>query len=342
MYKLWKWDAYNLIKWSSIYSAWGAIPYSKQKFYIDQYYNKNKSVDIHEINDFDWNAFFVSLWWMWSSDTATTDISPMFKEWLWVYEKYTWKKIEGIYACETGIEWIIIKSIPELWSKLLDADRTWWRAIPKIFYSNFFISDKSIFPVIAIDKNLKAYIYDQDDIDLTKLEEKLREITIKTDWPIAIVDHWIVAEKAKEILTHWVIKRNIAMWEKINQKKNQEFVQWISYTWRVESVTLSKKNWFLVWKIQIESDANQLEIYVRNENMIITSKGLILHQFPETISIFDLQSRVGIHNTLVEKEAEIVIYVEWPSELRKPENNPKHEIYMNENNDLLVDVRNSN
>lgn len=311
MFKINHNDYNNLILWSSIYSTWWWIPYNIQKQKWNILFSKLKEITIYEKQDLKTNDLICNIYWLWSSWEWDFNIAKQFKKWfMYLKSKFNYN-ISWIFEAETNIESILFEMWTSLNLNIFDADCTWWRAVPELKYDNFILENKSIFPVIAIDKDLNIY-YIKKQVKIAELEIYLRELYLKTKWAIAVIDHIVSVKEAENLLTLWVLKRSLETWSKISFEHSLLNIDWVNFFWRwiVKNIYLKNEGWFLIWYYHITlSSWKSIKIEVKNENMFLYDEnGNILIWFPDFIITVYEKGFIWVHNSKITIWDNIVIY----------------------------------
>lgn len=320
MYTVDKKSLYEIVRWASLFGTGGWIPYHRQKQYVDSYIHQ--TFPIYEIDDFKDDDIIVSIWWMWPSNTATVSITELLYIGIQEMKKLLVKPIVAVYPCEANIEWVLFDLADRYDTCMFDADRTWWRAIPQLFYSNFLLDWLSLFPLVAVDMNKNIYVLKWDEYkSYVEVEDFLRDITTKTQWPLAIIDHPLTIKDAKKTLTLWIMKQSLSYGQKMSDEINFLDNQQCLFHAPVEIIDVNLYNdWkFLCWVIGCR-DIDTGECYesiIQNENMILKKNGKILYWFPDLITFYDKKNRFGLHNSSVCPWDNVEIIALWSSEKRK-------------------------
>ncbi len=304
----------QMIAWASIFSTWWGFSIDTQESLLEKFVkDKIPYPELKGIQEFDDTQLLACVYGVWPAWTVSDTIKQQALAWLkYVNERYQ-QDLHWLVPVETGIEMMVLglswmTNIP-----LVDADIVWGRAVPELQYDNFLLASISVFPIIAVDKDLHIHYLEEQNIK--KADKELRRLVTTTWGSLICIDHICTANIFKEHASAWALSRSILVWAAIeNDEKILPSLGTIVSQWIVNQVNITKKWWFLQWTASIFDDKNtERNVIIKNEYMEISSSWFEA-SFPDLICIIDKKTSLWVSSYDMQVGQEVVIlYIEAES-----------------------------
>ncbi|PIQ71319.1 hypothetical protein COW57_04080 [Candidatus Roizmanbacteria bacterium CG17_big_fil_post_rev_8_21_14_2_50_39_7] len=292
-------DIDKLLLGNSWYATGGGFPIQRARNIFSSILTK-KILILRTLDEFKDEDYLCVASGVGSVKHTNVDITKKSTLGIRMLEKMTEHKIKGIVSGEIGLECLAAETATKLSLPLVDTDMKGGRAAPEPPINMFSLNGKSLTPMVAI--NTDGDITTLEGVsNPSKTEFFLRNFANLASgcfvaWcPRKAIDY-------KKNLVRGTISRAIRLGELIKAKTNvDEILRTVSgkniFSGFITSIIEKEMKGFLIRKIKIKNGKDIAQVWVKNENLVVTVDQEVVVTCPDLITLINSKNNIGIHNS---------------------------------------------
>lgn len=331
MKKLSKIDIEFLLAGNSWFATGGGFPRKR----ANEMFNlilETSSISLKKLNEFDNEEVLCVGSGVGSVKKTNIDITKNANKAIRILEKITDTKIKGVISGETGLECIATETAKQIQVPLVDSDMKGGRAAPEPPINMFNLNNKTVTPLVAI--NTKG------DISILLKTNNPQQIEIFLRNFANMAKGSFVAwcpRKAKEfkkILINGTISRSIMLGSMLKRNMNIEKMLTklsgkIIFEGIIREIKEEENKGFLIRRVLINNNDHNCQIYIKNENLVVTINNKPVVTCPDLIALLNKDTYLGLHNSELKIDLEVLVIglpnnVKWHTKRGYKIFSPKH------------------
>ncbi len=296
----------QVLKGASIYSTGGGLEMGMQAKMLGSIKRMPEIVSIDELDGGDYACAAYGV-----GSTSVTNLDPgePLKKGISILEGILGRRPAALFAGETNIEALVARAASSLGIPILDADSTGGRAVPEIQIDNFFVANKAILPLVAVNMDGEA-VSVTNRKELPRIDSIIRKLATRSkSGSAAVLDHTIRISDAKRILTKGIFLRSYDTGKMasrlVGRSNSAELLRRylkarLVINGTITRVSLRDSGGFLKGFYYVSDDnGNEARIFVKNENIACWLNGRLMVEPPDSIMTIDARRLIGVHNSKI-------------------------------------------
>lgn len=263
---------------------------------------------------------------------TSVDITRYAKKAVKWMEQFTGEKMRGVVSGETGLECIAAQIAHDLRTPLVDADMKGGRAAPEPSINMFNLYGKSVTPVVTVNTDGDFAVL-HEVTKAQKIEQFLRSFANMAKGTFVL---WCArpAGEFKKNLIPGTLSRSMQVGSLLHQQESMESVLKRLHgktlaTGAIKAVGEEGNAGFLIRKVTITQEKDEFLVLIKNENLAVLKNSRPIATCPDLITLIDLQTHLGIHNSNISVGQKVAIVViphdnVWRTRRGKALFGPKH------------------
>jgi hypothetical protein len=316
--------ARDIIAGASIFSTSGGFEYQAQLNKLPSILKEGVKLEILSLDELSDEQYVCTAYGVGSASNTEVDLSMALAKGFERMKRITGREFAGIFAGETNIEALVFQTALAADLPIIDADCTGGRAVPEIQFDNLFVAGKSILPLITVTLAGEVSVLSEAESP-EAIEKFVRNIAVTTGNSVAVIDHPMSVRDAKQYLTLGIFERSRKVGALINSESfsteervrrvisESNGVPFVRGT--VTQMSLNDEKGFLEGTVTLEGEGGKGVIHVKNETLVAEVDGCTVITAPDFITLIDVGTGLGIHNSKIKVGQEAVLIGIRASEL---------------------------
>lgn len=310
MKELKKNDINCLLKGNSWFATGGGFPV-KKSLKIFEGILKSSPIFLKSLKEFDDDDLLCVASGVGSGKTTNINITKNAPLAVNILQKFVKTQIKGIVSGEIGLECIAADTASKINVPIVDADMKGGRAAPEPSINMFNLARKTVTPAVAINTNGDISI-------LYKISRPQSiEIFLRHFANMASGDTLVVwcprpAKEFKKLLVDGTISRSILLGNMLRNTRNiKQILEKLSgkiiFEGVIKEIEEEENKGFLIRKISIKNNNDNCQVWIRNENLVVTIDNKPTITCPDLITLLNKNSGLGLHNSDLKVDLEVLV-----------------------------------
>lgn len=250
-----------------------------------------------------------------------------------ILQKLVKTRIKGVVSGEVGLECIAADTASKINVPIVDADMKGGRAAPEPSINMFNLARKTVTPAVAINTN--------GDISILykvsrpqNIETFLRHFANMASGDTLVVWCPRPAKEFKKFLVDGTVSRSIMIGDMLKKTKNIEKILTklsgkIIFEGTIKEIKEEENKGFLIRKILINNNDHNCQVWIRNENLVVTINNRPVITCPDLITLLNKGNGLGLHNSELKIGLEVLVIglpnnIKWHTRRGYKIFSPKH------------------
>lgn len=302
----------TLIRGASFFTTGGGVPVADQIQTINRLGSKGVTlVNVEDLPDY---SYAITAAEIGPANAPQIEKKKVIKRMVSVLEKFTGKKISGIYPPEIGQESVVIESASILNLPIVDFDPTGFRAVPFMDINIFNLKKISYsFVPIVVTNDKGDIFFIEGEFNYQKVEDTLRNMTSLSTYNILFMLGGLLS--VKTLKKAGINRKSYSRAIEFGLSKNlDEFLQKINPSILIQGKVIKikeeKRKGFLFEIVEILSDTKKYQLFILNEAIFLKDGiGNLLASVPDRILLINPDKFTGLPSGDIKIGTNLVIAV---------------------------------